>query len=331
MADEKNAPEPLKPLKTWSTLAGQRRRPSEYEIVSANTLYNADNPELALELSPDVPMNVWYRRYRTNSPLKHDDWNAFRDPDETVYRKYTTVQDAQETYVDGLLDQHDELGHDLPLTEAWAGALARLYTPARFLMHAAQMCAAYTIVLAPGSTVANCAVFEMADHFRWVSRISYRTAELAKHRPDLGFRRDERRHWKKSAGWQGYREMMERLLATYDWGEAMIALNVVAMPSIDAGLSALAAAARQNGDTLTGLLIDAQQKDSERRNRWVGAFVGFALAREENRGVIRGWVDRWASKGQKAIDAYCKELESLAPAAAKGARSSLDFSQSLAL
>ena len=38
-----------------------------------------------------------------------------------------------------------------------------------------------------------------------------------------------------------------------------------------------------------------------------------------------------ASKGQKAIDAYCKELESLAPAAAKGARSSLDFSQSLAL
>ena len=29
-----NQPETLKPLRTWSHLAGRRRKPSEYEIVS---------------------------------------------------------------------------------------------------------------------------------------------------------------------------------------------------------------------------------------------------------------------------------------------------------
>ena len=33
-----NAPEVLKPLKTWSHLAGRRRKPSEYEIVSTLSL-----------------------------------------------------------------------------------------------------------------------------------------------------------------------------------------------------------------------------------------------------------------------------------------------------
>ena len=31
-----------KPLKTWSHLAGKRRRPSEYEIVSTNLLWSTD-------------------------------------------------------------------------------------------------------------------------------------------------------------------------------------------------------------------------------------------------------------------------------------------------
>ena len=40
----------LKPLKTWSHLAGRRRKPSEYEIVSANLLYNTRDPNSPYEL-----------------------------------------------------------------------------------------------------------------------------------------------------------------------------------------------------------------------------------------------------------------------------------------
>ncbi|HNF78459.1 MAG TPA: toluene monooxygenase, partial [Thauera aminoaromatica] len=83
-----NAPEVLKPLKTWSHLAGRRRKPSEYEIVSTNLHFSTDNPDAPFELDPNFGMAQWFKQHRNASPLQHPDWNAFRDPDEMVYRTY---------------------------------------------------------------------------------------------------------------------------------------------------------------------------------------------------------------------------------------------------
>ena len=99
-------PDVLKPLKTWSHLAGRRRKPSEYEIVSTNLHYSTDNPDAPFELDPNFAMALWFKQHRNASPLKHPDWDAFRDPDEMVYRTYNMQQDGQETYVMGLFDQH---------------------------------------------------------------------------------------------------------------------------------------------------------------------------------------------------------------------------------
>lgn len=113
--------EVLKPLKTWSHLAGRRRKPSEYEIVSVGLHYSDRDAEAPFELDPNMFMARWYKEHRNASPLKHDDWNAFRDPDELVYRTYNMLQDGQETYVFGLLDQFNEREHDKAL-ESGVGA-----------------------------------------------------------------------------------------------------------------------------------------------------------------------------------------------------------------
>jgi toluene monooxygenase system protein E len=56
-------------------------------------------------------------------------------------------------------------------------------------------------------------------------------------------------------------------------------LNLVAKPAIDAVLlSQLAGLCRNDGNTLTGLLLDAQMADSMRSRRWTTALVEFALA-----------------------------------------------------
>ncbi len=119
----------LKPLKTWSHLAARRRKPSEYEIVSTNLHFSTDNPDAPFELDPNFAMARWFKQHRNASPLKHPDWNAFRDPEEMVYRTYNMQQDGQETYVLGLFDQFSARGHDAMLERTWAGSLARLYTP----------------------------------------------------------------------------------------------------------------------------------------------------------------------------------------------------------
>lgn len=321
MTQPDNQPEILRPLKTWSHLAGGRRRPSEYEIVSIKTLFNAKNPERPLELDSNIFMNRWLRQYRIDSPLKHPDWDGFRDPDEHIYRTYTTLQNGQETYVDGLLDHHDEQAHDHGLSDSWIATLATLYTPMRYLLHTVQMCSAYLVVVAPSSTIDNCAAMQAGDQFRWLSRVAYRTAELAQHRPTAGFGQNERGHWEQHDAWQGARELMERLLIAYDWGEAFVGLNLVAKPAIDEGiLRPLASAARRHGDTLLAFLIEAQLRDSERSRRWSNALVRYALAGESgNAAVIRGWIDKWMPQAEAMIEAYCAALPDVPSAVADAA------------
>ena len=65
----------IKGMKTWSGLAGNRRRPSEYEVVTTNLQTRTRHPDQAYELSPAplLPMNAFYKRNVTESPLRHDD------------------------------------------------------------------------------------------------------------------------------------------------------------------------------------------------------------------------------------------------------------------
>ncbi|WP_141580130.1 toluene monooxygenase [Actinomadura sp. WMMA1423] len=301
-----------RPLKTWSHLAKNRRRPTEYEIVSTKLLWSTDD-EAPWAMGPEVPLSKWYVQYRNESPLRHADWDGFRDPDQIVYRTYNMIQDGQESHVDGLLDDHSKNEHDSGLSEEWVAQLARLYTPGRYLLHTVQMSAAYLAALAPSSTIENCFIFESGDHLRWVSRVAYRTAELATAHPSVGFGRQERARWEDDEAWQGFRELMERALVAWDWAEQFVAVNLVARPAIDAAmLRALAAVAQENGDTLLALLCRAQLVDSDRTQKWSRALVDYALESDDhgraNRDLIRGWLDKWGTLGDQAIDAYCDAL-----------------------
>lgn len=309
MTEQQQQPEPLKPLKTWSHLAGNRRRPSEYEIVSTNLHYHTDNPDNPWELDPDIHMAKWYRKYCHNSPLKCEDWNLFRDPDQLIYRTYNLLQDGQETYVNGLFDQFSDRGHDEMLSAEWIATLARLYTPARYLFHTLQLGSSYLHQIAPASTITNCATYQTADSLRWLSHTAYRTKELANANPDSGFGENERNLWETDPAWQGFRELMEKALIAWDWAEAFVAINLIAKPAIEEALLVeLGNIGRSQGDTLLGLLTQAQMRDGERHRRWAGALVSMALETEGNDAVLKQWVDKWLPLADVAIDAYCSAL-----------------------
>lgn len=302
-------PEILKPLKTWSHLAGRRRKPSEYEIVSTNLHFSTNNPDAPFELDPNFPMAQWFKRYRNASPLQHPDWNAFRDPDEMVYRTYNIHQDGQETYVQGLFDQFSERGHDAMLDPVWAQHLARVYTPSRYLFHTLQMASAYLSQMAPASTISNCATYQTADSLRWLTHTAYRTKELSKTFPAIGFGLHEREAWEHAPAWQGWRELVEKALVAWDWAESFTAFNLVVRPAVEeAVLHGLGEAARHNGDTLLGLLTDAQWVDVQRHRRWTSALVRMMLTQEGNREVLTRWIAQWEPLADRAIATYCAAL-----------------------
>ncbi|MEM5426696.1 MULTISPECIES: aromatic/alkene monooxygenase hydroxylase subunit beta [Paraburkholderia] len=325
-------PEVLKPLKTWSHLAARRRKPSEYEIVSTNLHYTTDNPDAPFELDPNFEMAQWFKRNRNASPLRHPDWNAFRDPDQIVYRTYNLLQDGQETYVYGLLDQFSTRGHDAQLARPWAASLARVYTPARFLFHALQMGSAYLVQMAPASTISNCAAYQTADSLRWLTHTAYRTKELSLTFADLGFGSDERRRWELDPPWQGWRKLVEEALTAWDWAECFVALNLVVRPAVEETvLRGLGVTARQNGDILLGLLTDAQLIDTERHRRWAKELVRMAIEQEGNHAVLRAWVHKWEPLAIDAITAWCAVLPDARGASARAKVATREFRRSIRL
>lgn len=322
----------LSPLKTWSHLAGQRRRPSEYEIVSTGLLWHARGEATPFELEGAEFMNEWYTKYRDSSPITHDNWDSFRDPDEMVYRTYNILQDGQEAYVDGLLDQYDREGHDADLADSWLDILEMFYTPGRYLIHTTQMASAYLMHASPASPICNCAAFQAADALRWVSRTAYRTASLAKAHPDRGFGTGERSQWENAAAWQGYRELMERVLATYDWAEAFLALNLVALPAIHEGFyRQFGLSARRNGDTLFALMTEAALRDADRSLRWSQALVRMMQESDSNQAQLAEWLEKWASYGISAVTAFATELPDNPDAVASATSAVMEFHQGLSL
>jgi len=84
-------------LKTWRRACGQRRKPSEYEVgrgrraLHQRPRANPGRSGPALQIAgighlcqPMVSTNL------IGSPLRHDDWPSFRDPEEITYPTNTT-------------------------------------------------------------------------------------------------------------------------------------------------------------------------------------------------------------------------------------------------
>jgi toluene monooxygenase system protein E len=193
-----------------------------------------------------------------------------------------------------------------------------------------QMASAYLGQVAPASTITVCGFFQMADSLRWLTHTAYRTKELDLAHPEKGFTKKERSFWESEQVWQGYRELMEKVLVTWDWAEAFVALNLVAKPAIEEGiLRNLSNSARHNGDELLAMLCDAQMIDASRHRRWSEALVKMALENESNHSVIEGWINKWEPLADKAIELYCSGMPDVPDAADLAKNASRAYRKSL--
>ena len=118
----------------------------------------------------------------------------------------------------------------------------------------------------------------------------------------------------------------------WDWGETFVAFSLVIRPAVEETvLRTLGQAGRHNGDTLLGMLSDAQLLDAERHRRWAGALVRFCLDTEGNRDTLRQWIAQWEPLADAAIDAYCNALPDVPGAAAQARAATRQFRESLGL
>jgi len=293
--------------KTYSRLDQRKRIPSEYEVVSTNLLYNYPN---RFELPGDNAIVDWYKRHREGSPFSARDWEAFADPRRTTYRAYSTLQDSKENVLDGLLEQIDETSYDENLGEGWVAFLDHWYAPFRFPAHGLQMLAAYIAQMAPASRITNCASFQAGDELRRQQRIAYRASQLAGHRTGIDVDA-HRRLWEEAHAFQPLRELIERALVAYDWGEAFVVTNLVIKPRIDrlvnhelAGMTASI-----NGDSLLRSIHFSLDDDARWHRDWSTALVRMAFSdTPANRDVVAAWIGKWEPLADRAVQALAQVM-----------------------
>lgn len=292
-------------LKTWSVLGDTRRKPTEYEAVTGKFHYHFNRKPAPFDLDPNSAINQWYLKHREGSPLQAPDWEGFRDPAALNYRRYIALQHEREVYAEGVVDHFETLDHDENLDPAWVSVLERVYLPARYALHILQISSLYVGQLAPSAFITNAAFFQAADELRALQWIAYRAKSLSlSHGSHLANTESNRRIWELDEAWQPAREVLERLLLAYDWGEAFTALNLVVKPALDALLKeALVELATANGDGLTAALLQESRVDTTRSQAWSRALARYALEQNsENHPVIDQWVSAWQPLADRAVE-----------------------------
>jgi toluene monooxygenase system protein E len=300
--------EDLVTQRTYWHLTDLGRKPTDYDIASTRLLYY---PDRGFETA--VPLAAWYRKHQHDSELVCRDWERFRDPRETTYARYVELQRTKEAFVDGVLAAAEGSERDR-LSPEWLATLAGLVPPLRYPVHGLQMVASYVAHMAPSGRIVIAGLLQAADETRRIERLAYRMRQLQLIEP--GFGDDARTRWETDPAWQPLRELVERLLVTYDWGEAFVALACAVKPRFDALFTShLAELARRAGDDVFANVMFSLGEDCRWHREWTRALLDVALVdRPENREVIERWIARWSPLAVAAVASLSRAFAPGTPA-----------------
>jgi toluene monooxygenase system protein E len=161
--------------------------------------------------------------------------------------------------------------------------------------------------MAPSSRITNCASFQMGDEMRRVQRIAYRTVQLAGPPFDDEAVARQRAAWEGAAAFQPLRELIERALVAYDWGESFIVTNAVIKPRIDRLVNQDIAGtlATANGDPILTSIHFSLDEDAHWHREWTAALIRHIVDdNTANAEVVSGWIEKWSPLASEALEAF---------------------------
>lgn len=286
--------------RTYLPLEEQRHKPTDYEVTTSALLYY---PERGFEV--ETPVWHHYVKYQRGSALRCADWEAFEDPAHTTYSSYVAARRDQEAFLDRLYER--PASRLVPELGPLLGPLSAL----RFFLHGLQMTSAYVGALAPSGRISVVAAFQAGDELRriqrvcqWLSRSGISVPEL----DALG-----RELWQQHAAFQPLRRLTEELLVTYDWGEALLALNGIIKPIFDRlWFEQLAAVAARHGDEQLAQTLRSLDEDGRWHEAWFIKWSRLALAGDpKNAGFFASTTARLGAQATQAARALLPVFEPL--------------------
>jgi len=251
--------------RTYQCLEGTRKKPTDYQITSTALLYY---PARGFEV--ETPVWRHYLEFQKNGQLRSERWDDFEDPAQLTYSTYVAERRDQEAFLDRLLER--------PITPLPPGLrpLLGLLSAARFPLHGFQMVAAYVGALAPSGRIGIAAAFQAADEMRRIQRLCQWLSRSGMPVPQLDAL--GREIWQQNPAFQPLRQLVERLLVTYDWGVALTTLNGIIKPLFDRlWFDQLVAVAERHDDEVLEKILSSLGDDGRWHEAWFVEFSRLAL------------------------------------------------------
>ncbi|MDP1818590.1 MAG: hypothetical protein Q8K58_01685 [Acidimicrobiales bacterium] len=281
------------------------RRISEYEAL---TLYvqplEADSP------TPRAMRSTWPE---DNTLLRCGDWFNFRDPAQMWSRSYVARQAEQERSLERASETARAAGFYARIDDDWAALLGDVYVTAGYFEKGLSWALDYAQMNAPADVIGVAGAFQSIDKQRHAEDILFHHYDLRAAGLPVGD--DGRRSaWLEDSQFQPMRELVERIIATRDWAEIIITVNLVVEPLLGRYLfnEVLLRQGAVHGDMTTGPILLEAESDRERNLDWTVDLVELLLTDEvhggDNRGVLSTWLEQWTPR----VDVV---LESLRPVA----------------
>ena len=294
------------PERSFGWYTPKKRRATLYEDVTVDS-----QPSIKRHLDRGWPVyfedgrGMWWD---SSTKLASTDWYDFRDPGQVWERNYYQQGTSYEQLIEGAVRtaRRDRVFDDF--TPEWVEFLrAHLQVPA-FVEHGIWLATASAARDCLSDTVAHCVALEAAMKQRQAQAYLLYGMDLEAHFGDFPVEA-AKRSFLEDEPWQRARRYLEKVCATPDWGERIVALNLCFEPVVGILIrrELLMRSVKFNGDIVTQALNHVAQLEWEWTRGWTAELVRFARDDEEhgaaNREVIDSWVADWLPQAHESAQA----------------------------
>ena len=321
-----------KTARDFTFIKPSARRLSEYEAL---TVHQQPDPSDFDRPRGNVKEEEWYllrpdgtALWRPDSTrLRHDNWYAYRDPAQQWQRTYVRQQEQQETAIARVTEDAALDGSLRELDHRWVEEiLCKHYRAWSFFDYAIFRTLAPAQREALSDTIGSILCFQSFDHLRHAQGVIIYLVELENHTALDDSVGKER--WMNNPIYQPSRRLAEQIMATTDWGELIVALNLVVGPLLQqmAVSDLIRRNAVQNRDAVAAHMVLTAERDRRRNLAAAQAFVKMVTDKScpdatHNREVIQEWLDDWTTRAIECARA-------LAPVYEKAPVPAIDFAKS---
>jgi propane monooxygenase reductase subunit len=284
----------------------RRRRASLYEDVTIDT-----QPSVHRHIRRGWPVSFADGRGtwdEASTALRSGDWYAFRDPGEQWERTFYQQASAIENQIETTLRSAAQEGLLADFTPTWVQFLRQSLQVPAYVEHGLWFALATVGRDCLSDSVATCVCLQAAMKQRSAQALVLYAMDLEAHHGPFSIV-TAREQFLNDEHWQPTRRYLERLAATPDWGEVIVAANLCFEPRVgtllrrELGIRSAAA----SGDTVTPVLARAATQEWEWARTWTTELIRMLLADPDhgaaNRAVIDSWVADWTPQAEQATRA----------------------------